>query len=112
MNDAERRRSLRLHRTNLTARTYSAKTNADGVAEVTNLPAHVGFSTNDDGSDRKSGQFIGFSVTREGYQLIPKEPQRIRFLRGSQVRETIDMIPAKTTEVTARMQLEGTGGKN
>lgn len=51
-----------------------------------------------------SGQFISFHVSREGFRLVPKEPQRVISFGSSTPSETIDIVPGKVAKMKVRME--------
>ncbi len=81
---------------------YVGTTDQEGVVSIKNLPSHLSWNRSD-GVDRAGGQFIAFTVRREGYRLVPKEPQRSMSLSGPP-QETVDLIPGETAKIRVRME--------
>ncbi len=81
---------------------YQGVTDKQGIATIKNLPSHLSWHDNE-GKDHPGGRFLGFHVSRQGYRLVPQEPQRI-FSSSGQPRETIDMIPGETASIRVRME--------
>lgn len=100
LTEEQRRKQYDKLRTNV--RTYQATTDQQGEAVVADLPAHKSWHAID-GEDSPGGQFIGFRVQKEGYRLVPKEPQRI-FSFGGSPQETIDMIAGDVATMRVRME--------
>ncbi|MCG8652685.1 MAG: hypothetical protein MI861_22790, partial [Pirellulales bacterium] len=88
------------------ARQYGAPTDHNGQATITNLPTHLSWHSSDGNTDQPGGRFLGFHVQREGYRLVPQEPQRIISSSGV-VQETVDMVPGGTATIRVRMERLG-----